>query len=159
MKVYIDFTLLPAETSKKTRVWYVLTKTAGPICLGIIKWYGPWRCYAFHPHPGTVFEKECLAHIGTFCDEETTKHRASNLQLKRLRTSGLRQKTRPPKKMTVEEFAKRSQKDSEVVRGELRPLAAHSSNRRAKKQGGSEGKKLVDDWTQEAEGTWCGIPK
>lgn len=36
--------------------------------LGQVKWYGPWRCYAFFPADGTLFERVCLRDIAAFCD-------------------------------------------------------------------------------------------
>jgi hypothetical protein len=64
--------------SGKTRVFLVLVKDGGGL-LGEIRWYGPWRCYAFYPVFGTVFECECLRDVATFCAERTNEHRRQML--------------------------------------------------------------------------------
>lgn len=35
-------------------------------CIGIIKWYGPFRQYSFFPNPNTVYERQCLLDITKF---------------------------------------------------------------------------------------------
>jgi hypothetical protein len=42
-----------------TKVFGVFSKSSG-VLLGTIKWYGPWRAYAFHPEGGTVWSPDCL---------------------------------------------------------------------------------------------------
>lgn len=76
MKSFVEFKLLPQEAGKKTRVWFVMT-VGGVDTLGQIRWYAPWRCYSFMPYAETIYEKKCLRDIAQFCDDETTKHRAS----------------------------------------------------------------------------------
>ncbi len=34
--------------------------------LGVIKWHGAWRCYAFFPEPDTLYERKCLSEITQF---------------------------------------------------------------------------------------------
>lgn len=49
----------------KTKVFYVAAKNSTGF-LGQIKWYGPWRKYAFFPEPNTIFETDCLTDITNF---------------------------------------------------------------------------------------------
>ena len=70
---------VPTEPKPKTKTWEVWTKEKGKPSfeggdfLGGVRWFGPWRCYAFYPTPNTIFEKTCLRDIAAFCEEETTK--------------------------------------------------------------------------------------
>jgi hypothetical protein len=68
---YITFVEGPAKP--KTKTWRVLSEREE--LLGIVKWYGPWRTYAFHPEGWTVFEKTCLRDIANFCESETKKQK------------------------------------------------------------------------------------
>lgn len=72
MSKWIDFNL--AERKPKTNIWDVLVKD-GPALLGQVRWFGRWRCYAFFPEDGTVFERQCLRDIADFCEEETKEQR------------------------------------------------------------------------------------
>lgn len=56
----------------KTKVWSVLSKDQ-QACIGIIKWFGSWRCYSFFPKHETVFERCCLRDIAEFCEQETKR--------------------------------------------------------------------------------------
>jgi len=60
MSKYLDFKLL--EKKPKTQIIEVISKLHGNR-LGIIKWFGRWRQYAFFPEFGTVFNIECLNDI------------------------------------------------------------------------------------------------
>lgn len=53
----------PSE--KKTKVFNVLTKD-GDGLLGVVKWFGPWRCYSFYPEANTLYERTCLIDITKF---------------------------------------------------------------------------------------------
>lgn len=64
MGKFIEFTEQPIEQGKKTPVYFVDSKQGAH--LGEIKWYGPWRCYAFYPAGGTIFDKSCLKDIEKF---------------------------------------------------------------------------------------------
>jgi len=70
---YIRF--VEGPPAKKTRRWTVAGKD-GQELLGVVCWYGGWRCYAFYPHLDTVFEKQCLRDIAGFCEAQTKAHRA-----------------------------------------------------------------------------------
>lgn len=63
---YLEFRVL--ETKPKTIVCGVFSKTQG-IKLGIIKWYGPWRQYAFFPEKDTLWNFQCLKDIVAFVGE------------------------------------------------------------------------------------------
>jgi len=72
------------EPKPKTKTWHVVTKEDGGKPgfeeggneLGEVRWYGPWRCYAFFPAGGTLFEKDCLRDIADFCEQRSKAHRA-----------------------------------------------------------------------------------
>lgn len=70
---YIRFLEQDRSESGKTRVWAV-ESTRGAR-LGTVKWFGRWRCYAFYPERGTVFEQACLRDIASFCQVTTQDHR------------------------------------------------------------------------------------
>jgi len=72
MSKYIEFKLI--EHKPKTNVWEVNSKNHN-ICLGIIKWFGRWRQYAFFPESETVFNKDCLEDIRNFLINEMNKRR------------------------------------------------------------------------------------
>lgn len=50
------------DPRKKTKVIFVM-KPDGTTKLGEIKWYGPWRQYAFFPSAARVFNTACLETI------------------------------------------------------------------------------------------------
>ena len=60
MSKYLEFSLI--EKKPKTKVIGVWSKKHSDR-LGIIKWFGRWRQYAFFPETGTVFNTECLNDI------------------------------------------------------------------------------------------------
>lgn len=83
--------------SGKTKIWVVETKTNearrhGILSLGAIKWYSPWRKYAFLPHPDTVFEQDCLTDIATFCRNATKDHNDA-IKMKRGATADSKRRT------------------------------------------------------------------
>lgn len=69
---YIEFREGPPHP--KTRVWVVVA-TENENLLGVVKWFGQWRCYAFFPEIQTVFEKKCLRDIADFCELQTNEQR------------------------------------------------------------------------------------
>lgn len=56
----------------KTRKWVVLAHNK---ILGGIKWYPPWRRYAFFPAYPTLYEQDCLREIADFIEAETRKRK------------------------------------------------------------------------------------
>ena len=69
---YIQFNL--DHQTEKTHHWSVLSIKHNTL-LGIIKWYGAWRQYAFFPEPNTVFNVECLGDIESFIEQEMERRR------------------------------------------------------------------------------------
>ena len=60
MSKYLNFSII--EEKPKTKIINVWSKRSGE-ALGIIKWYGRWRQYAFFPDNNTLFNAECLNDI------------------------------------------------------------------------------------------------
>jgi hypothetical protein len=73
--IYIQFIYHGNSLSGKTKTWLVATIEDENDRIGEIKWFGPWRCYAFFPSDKTVFEKKCLRNIANFCEIETLDHK------------------------------------------------------------------------------------
>jgi hypothetical protein len=57
----------------KTKAWRV-RNIETKIDLGIVKWFGRWRQYAFFPDEELVFEKTCLRTIADFAERQTRTH-------------------------------------------------------------------------------------
>jgi len=60
MSKYLEFSTI--ADLPKTKIIGVWSKKHGNR-LGLIKWYGPWRRYAFFPENETLFDTECLNDI------------------------------------------------------------------------------------------------
>lgn len=71
---FIEFEGPDQTPSGKTQIWRVRTKGGGML-LGEVRWFGRWRCYAFYPSSGTIYERTCLRDLAAFCEAETQKHR------------------------------------------------------------------------------------
>lgn len=75
---------VPKTKDAKTKTWAVVTKSTvekdrasfGGVPLGVVKWFGRWRQYAFFPEPTCVFEPTCLRDIANFIQTEMQKRRA-----------------------------------------------------------------------------------
>jgi len=63
------------ERNPKTKAWRVRNMQAG-VDLGIVRWFGRWRQYAFFPDEELVFEKTCLRTIADFTERQTRTHYA-----------------------------------------------------------------------------------
>lgn len=59
---WMVFDLQHKEGNRKTDVVVVYKKDRTAI-LGTIRWYGVWRCYAFFPNAGCLFNLGCLEDI------------------------------------------------------------------------------------------------
>ena len=57
----------------KTKIWNVCAIGSGDV-LGIVKWHGAWRRYAFFPKDA-LFEEQCLRDIADFIELKTKEHR------------------------------------------------------------------------------------
>lgn len=62
---WIRFTEVEHDHKRKTKQYAVVNKESTTI-IGYVKWYGPWRQFAFFPDHNTVYETTCLADIGKF---------------------------------------------------------------------------------------------
>lgn len=58
----------------KTRLWEIRAKRSGHL-LGYVRWYSPWRKYAFLPVPTSVFEEDCLHDIAEHLEMATAGHK------------------------------------------------------------------------------------
>jgi len=63
MSKYFEFNVIGKKP--KTKIIEVKSKLHGDR-LGIIKWFGKWRQYAFFPENETVFNTECLNDIQSY---------------------------------------------------------------------------------------------
>jgi len=73
---WVSFKLEERRRGAKTDVWHVWSlRQPLPAHLGVVKWYGPWRRYAFYPDGSTVFEQDCLRDLAEFVEAETVKQR------------------------------------------------------------------------------------
>ena len=68
MPKWIEFEHYPPKKDKKTSLWIVKAKEGG-VSLGLIKWYGAWRTYAFFPANDTIYEDDCLRDIAQFIED------------------------------------------------------------------------------------------
>lgn len=82
---WIDFIEQPRPASRKTPVFDVVKKREGKAsageegmlhALGQVRWFGAWRCYAFFPANGTLFEPTCLGDLAAFCAWLMAKRKA-----------------------------------------------------------------------------------
>jgi hypothetical protein len=76
---FLDVGLL----GRRTRAWTVVTKDSGE-ALGLVDWYGAWRCYVFTPtlEVETVYEQRCLRDIADFVEARTKEHKAARAATK-----------------------------------------------------------------------------
>jgi hypothetical protein len=78
---YIQF-VESSPTGLATSRWDILTTDGNDYLLGVIRWFGRWRTYAFFPAAETVFEPTCLRCISDFIearmDERKEARRSAN---------------------------------------------------------------------------------
>jgi hypothetical protein len=81
---WIRFLQHQTPRSRKTPVFGVVKKLEGKDGqgdegmlheLGEVRWWGAWRCFAFFPADGTLFESTCLWDLAAFCAWLTGEHR------------------------------------------------------------------------------------
>lgn len=53
-----------------------MVATQGAVPLGVVKWWGAWRKYAFFPNPDTLYEQDCLRDIAQIIVDLTNEHNA-----------------------------------------------------------------------------------
>ncbi len=68
MAQWLTFENYKPKEGQKTGFCIVRSKDSGAT-LGLIKWYGPWRKFAFYPVADTVFERDCLIDIANKTEE------------------------------------------------------------------------------------------
>lgn len=66
VKVYLQFVPWPRAAGRKTEVWDV-RGVANGVLLGQVRWYAPWRRYAFMPKSETIYDAACMFELSTFC--------------------------------------------------------------------------------------------
>jgi hypothetical protein len=66
-----------SESGKTTK--HMVRNSDSHYYLGEIKWFGPWRRYAFFPISERVFEEDCLRDIADFCTKLTAGQRRKSL--------------------------------------------------------------------------------
>lgn len=74
---WVSFQLEERKRGAKTDVWHVWSIKEAPMTahLGIVKWFAPWRKYAFFPAEQTLYEQDCLRDLAEFVEVETVKQR------------------------------------------------------------------------------------
>lgn len=81
---YIHIECVGKSTTGKTQVFTVKT-IASQKMLGVIKWYAPWRQYAFYPENATLFNQDCLELISSSLVKINRAHRENLRQERDLR--------------------------------------------------------------------------
>ncbi len=68
---WLEFEDEGLSRSGKTRIWTVHSRS-DVYELGIIKWYGRWRGYAFFVDSGMIIlEQKCMRELADFLEEQT----------------------------------------------------------------------------------------
>lgn len=78
---YIETVELPPRG--KTKRFEVRTKGAAErdgVPLGVVKWHPGWRCFAFFPNGGTLYEPTCLRDLADFCEAQTKARKAERAE-------------------------------------------------------------------------------
>ena len=68
---YLEYVHVRNSPTGRTLVWEIRGKFGVG---GYVKWYAPWRQYAFFPNEGTVWAGRCLTETDEFCKELTKEH-------------------------------------------------------------------------------------
>lgn len=53
---------------RKTPIYQISPKNDDSLLLGQVKWFGPFRKYAFFPEPMTTYDSKCLESIIYFIE-------------------------------------------------------------------------------------------
>ena len=69
--VYLTYVRTGVSPSGKTMVWEVRGRFGFG---GFVKWFAPWRQYAFFPDGGTVWAGRCLTETDECCKDLTKEH-------------------------------------------------------------------------------------
>lgn len=71
---WIHITFLSESKTGRTNIYEVIADT--DYFLGKIKWYAPWRKYAFFPDNDTLYEQDCLKDIANFIEKIMIERKA-----------------------------------------------------------------------------------
>lgn len=63
------------EDTGKTTKWPCWSKSGGPVPLGRVSWYAPWRRYAFFPYAETLWDAQCLRDVTKFLERLMNERR------------------------------------------------------------------------------------
>ena len=72
MAKWINFKII--KDNGVTKIWEIKPKKE-ELPLGFIKWYPPWRKYAFFPVDDTLYEPTCLRDIAKFIEGQMQARR------------------------------------------------------------------------------------
>lgn len=70
--------------NRKTDIYGVLINDTSLLPLGKIKWYPPWRKFAFFPISDTIYENVCLKEIAGFIEKLMVERKAKFIDTSRL---------------------------------------------------------------------------
>lgn len=71
---YINIVEQPPIRGRVTPVWWITSKSSGDL-LGVIKWFGRWRCFCLFPEGNTIWNTGCLETINEFIGEQMAARR------------------------------------------------------------------------------------
>ena len=71
---HLEYQFSGPSSSGKTKTWVVYNHTTD-VYIGIIKWAGNFRKYAFFAEPGMMFDASCLEDVAEFLRAEMIEHR------------------------------------------------------------------------------------
>ena len=72
---YLTIQYAGDSPSGKTSTWEVIAVRNGAL-LGVVRWFGRWRQYAFFPEPGTIYSAGCMADVEAFISEQMADRRS-----------------------------------------------------------------------------------
>ena len=64
----LEFLLQGSSASGLTQIHEVRSVHTG-ILIGTVKWYAPWRRYAFYPEAAVLLDAACLREVAKFLDD------------------------------------------------------------------------------------------
>lgn len=66
MGEFLNFKEIPFDG--KTKRFEIVSATDSNVKLGQVRWYSPWRRYAFYTEKDCFFDTKCLGEIVSFID-------------------------------------------------------------------------------------------
>ena len=88
---YLTFKLMPK--TGKTERWEVRSTEHGDL-LGIIKWFGRWRRFAYFPENGTIYDAGCLGILEAFIGLRQEVYHHAKHSMKHIFKGGHEEKVR-----------------------------------------------------------------